>query len=1393
MKPTPKSKAKTATPAQVKQTRSETQQEPTPPWRQAATPSTSSYEARETRSTGGAYTDAYQDKDHSWQDWKKTTYSWGSSQQRLLPIQEKRAEVIPVICGTARVVCLLGETGSGKSTQVPQMILQQARAANLNARVCVTQPRRVAALNLANRVATELGESIGNSVGYRIGGESRPGYNIDFCTVGYTLQLFLNSPEEFGNYTHIILDEVHERSAESDMLCLVVRLLAQHRFQQTRLIVMSATLQSDLFARYFAPISRMPVGRVFVGARCFKVTQHFLEELPAALGRKLRCESLIMSRVKDVFGTVKPKKIDQKHCDKLHKVIIEVLEVIATPDSTILVFLPGIAEISSLWQEAKELEYRSFKIFPLHSMVPREEQELVFQEPDPGITNVVLATDIAESSITLPHVVAVIDLGLHRRVDHDATKGVASLATKWISKAAATQRSGRAGRTQPGICLRLYTKAFYDKHMHDFEPPECTSMSLDRLYLQAKQLSTQLSQSLKDLRVPRGAQELLAQLPEAPDLSRVALARQKNAELGTISNATEVAQITALGYLCLHLPLDLKLTRLVWLGAHFGVAADAVVLASVISSQDAFSMPSPLFMWEESEFVNRLRSAASARLLFDGGELSEPLMQRQLFLEWLTDFHHNEYVCGDKERVLWARRRHTMDFSYHYSLSKGRMEHVVSYVVDLSLRAHRACMPNSRAAKSLSELLFALGYTVNHRGDLAGIPVKEWRAFHPEEQAFETDTSYLKALMAAAFSDHLFIGSYGSISKDLDGSGKSAQKQVDQLQALQKLMKKHNLSARETVLFSKDQKDPGEYVEHVCGSQPRRVIQEETHTLVELSLDATSEAARWRALASRKSAPLLVSKSRLPAEFNLLSQFEKHMRELMRVQATGWTYKPVSFMHPHILRWEWMEPLYTSKGVPMRCEGMFDKKNSVGLVGSVQSVEEDKLKPVACFAVAATVRGGAAPTNCYPEAVTCLSPGHIAFVLSTTKLDLTKSQLRRFGFTTRGELAVLHRCVDLPPGCLYGSAWEKIRALRQALQKELQFEMPSKDTPVLYDSDVSWLAKDLFEAVPIKAQEANLNLDRDCSLGFLSNTTVNLLQEELPTGAVHEAFLPVADWKTLVERRQALVTKINSQVKGKAPLPPGRVEWTKGATRRSRSRRRSRREGRERSRSRRSRKRPMQAEPKEHKPQKQPRQVKASEAGLYDLVLQVIERWGIACDDEVGDERFKSAINLVLSARVFGPREVERINSQLNRQLKRPKVRPRGPGSTSNLRVPTALAELEKRNVDMVRNLNMQEGILAGEAQAQAAAGLPGRSRAVPVAEPAAEPEPGLGPDKEPEEREELEEEEPEEPQEARMVEDEADAGEAEVVDEESPASPAEVPGLAPFTPSPNGESDWED
>ncbi|CAK9019000.1 unnamed protein product [Durusdinium trenchii] len=490
------------------------------------------------------------------------------------------------------------------------------------------------------------------------------------------------------------------------------------------------------------------------------------------------------------------------------------------------------------------------------------------------------------------------------------------------------------------------------------------------------------------------------------------------------------------------------------------------------------------------------------------------------------------------------------------------MDHVVSCVVDLSwegledgdgrgkaapiplrLRTYRACMPNSLAAKGLqkyespvverAELLFGLGYSIK-KGDLAGIPWKDWRAFEPDEQAFHKDTGYLKALLAAAFSDQLLLGAYGVVKKELDLNGTVAKKQLEGFEVLQKLMKKHHLSERETMVFAKGAvEDAGAYVEFVCGSRPRQVIKEEGYVLVQLGLDAQSEAARWRKLASLPSA-MMVSPVRLPAEFNLISQFEKHMRDLARIQATaGWTYKPVTALHPHFLKWEWMEPLFTAKGQPLRCEGMLEKKNSVGVLAYVQPLTEGHLKPVASFAVAANVRGGQGPTNSYPEAVTVLSPGHIAFVLSTCKMETSKLGLRRFGFTTSGELAVLHRCVNLPSGCLYGAVWEKVRALREALRQELKFEMPSKDTPVLYDSDVTDLTWDLFQAVagPMKGEEATLALDRDGVQSVLSNTTVNLLKQELPIGVVPEAFLPVAEWPTLVQRRQELVNKINCEVK----------------------------------------------------------------------------------------------------------------------------------------------------------------------------------------------------------------------------------------------------------------------
>lgn len=1332
---------------------------------------------------GGLYSDKAAEK--------KRAYEWSHEPQvkKVLPIQEKRDEVMPVLCGDSLVVCLVGETGSGKSTQVPQMILEEARQRGGFARIAVTQPRRVAALNLAHRVASELGEQLGDSVGYRIGGDSSRGKYIDFCTVGYILQLFLNAPEEFGEYTHIVLDEVHERSAESDMLCLVVRLLAKHRFEGTRLVIMSATLQSDLFAHYFGDICRYPVGRVHVGSRCFPVKEHYLDELSRSLGKRLRCEGIINSRAKDMFGDgreKKAKRIDQRHCDKLHPIILELLEVIAKPASTILVFLPGIAEISSLWQEAKFLEEsNAFKIFPLHSMVPREEQELVFEEPDPDVTHVVLATDIAESSITLPHVVAVIDLGLHRRMDHDATKGIASLATKWISKAAATQRSGRAGRTQPGICLRLYPKQFHATAMPDFEPPESMSLSLDRLYLQAKQLSERLGRSLDGPGVPRQAAQLLAQMPEAPDLKNVELARERNAELGAISECSEDAYITALGRLCLQLPLDLKLSRLVWLGAHFGLMADAVVLASVLSSLDSFSMPSPLLMREEADFVERLRSAASARLLFDGGELSEPLMQRQLFLEWLAEFHKHHYVWGDKDKVLWARRRHTSNFSFHYSLSRGRMDHMVAHVVDLALRAYRATDPKSRAERSLSELLRGLGYVVNKKGDLAGIEWKDWKAFRHEE-AFETDARFLKALLATAFSDNLFIGGYGSVPAQVEANtGKAAKKARKELEVWQKEMETNSCPPRESLVVLKGNvEDPDGYVEFVCGTRPKAAIPLEPKEATLVHMDGfKSEASRWAPLHSRAGAPLLVSQSRLPAEFNLLSQFEKHMQELQRARITaGWTYKPVAILHPHILKWEWMHPLYTNKGLPLRCEGLFEKKNPVGLVGYVQPLVQDTVTQVACFAVAASVRGGPGPTRSYPEGVTCLSAAHLGFILASTKLDSSKFGLRRFGFTMNGALAVLHRCLQLPDGSLHRSVWEKIHALRKALRWELEANWAQwEGAKVLYDSPVFILAWDLHQAtlknhgLDLK-QQAKFEEEQDCAVERLKSTmTVDLLA----VPARPEAFLPVAEWQELARRREAIVQRINTQVRQQQQPQPqpqqrpasGRREPDRAAQRKVRSRSRSRRQtqrkksatrskkkqrslGRRSRSNRRDRKEPRRSRDKRpapaHGDSEQSKLKKVREASLFDLVKQVLERWRNATDSDLADDAFETAVRAALAGHGWLPKELQQVSELFaGAQAAASKGRRRSDasrrGAKASAHVPAALSELMSR-------LGISWRPDAGAAAAPEAPKEPEVKALEPPPEPADE-KPDEEADEEPDEETEAENKEAEEPERVEEME----------------------------------------
>eukprot|EP00929_Paragymnodinium_shiwhaense_P065800 TRINITY_DN32962_c0_g1_i1.p1 TRINITY_DN32962_c0_g1~~TRINITY_DN32962_c0_g1_i1.p1 ORF type:complete len:1408 (+),score=321.58 TRINITY_DN32962_c0_g1_i1:119-4342(+) len=1093
-----------------------------------------------------------------------------------LPIRLRADEVIPQLCAESTVCCLVGETGSGKSTQVPQMLMEEAAKNQQPIRVCVTQPRRVAALNLAKRVMEEIGEeNLGESIGYRIGGESLPGEHIDFCTTGYLLQLLLNAPEEFGRYTHIVIDEVHERSSENDLLCLVVRLLVLTANPGMRLVIMSATMQSDLFSKYFSVCTKLPVAQVFVGARCFPVEEIFLDELPSRFKGQLMCQGEVNKRIQDLFSeqNLKPdkvKRLDPRHCEKFQGIVVDVIRLIAEPGGTILVFLPGISEISSLWEEARYLEEEGgaaseIRVYPLHSMIPREEQEMVFKEPPEGVTNVVLATDIAESSITLPHVTAVIDLGLHRRVDHSSNSTFAALATKWISKAAAKQRSGRAGRTQPGVCIRMYTSTFKEKCMTDFEPPEAQAMPLHRLYLQAKQLAEKLAVSMGG-KAPGTAKDLLLGLVQPPDVARIHTARETNAEMGTICGGGEEAKITALGRLCLQLPVDLKVGRLVWLGVLYGIPADAVVLGAAFSSNEPFSSPTPLFIREEQVFVDKLRGSTSARLLFDGGSMSEPLMQRQLFLELIQQFHKEEWVYGSKAKVAKMRRQHTADFCIRYSLSRGRMEHMVSHVQELALRVHRACEPGTAIRANIEQLIQGLGYTVNNRGDLAGVRYEEWQPFQHED-VFEQDPSFLKAVMATAYSDQLLVGTYSPMGNNTIEMNETKKSKGDEhaegaamlFKRSEKILKAivdNGLDPRRTAIFSPtanatvtDPQDLLGYIELVCGMKPETDVMlleagNEKFHVVEFN----SEGINWPELVSRASNESLSSPVRLTPEFILLYQFEKSMNDAKRSnsQLQGFTYGLVPVQHPCLLKWEWLNlvPLRGGKDVKLvRSEARFDRKNAPGCMAHVEGLADGRLRKVACFATCGHLQGSEKPGRVFPSGVTALAPCHLPFVLVSANVSAHEQNLKRFAFTTSGHLALLHRTFQLPDGVIDRHKWAGIAALRDALHRELQVDEKfvadggswKGHLPSLYDSEVKDLARELFRSLPPESEgQAALEDPEEPKPRHMPYCTVELMSRTkniCPPGSP-EAFWPLATWPELHERRQVVIARLQGGSRG---------------------------------------------------------------------------------------------------------------------------------------------------------------------------------------------------------------------------------------------------------------------
>ena len=522
-----------------------------------------------------------------------------------LPIWSFKSELLQSI-SKHQVVIICGETGCGKSTQVPSLILEEELANGRPCKIYCAEPRRISAISLARRVSEELGEfknDVGTTrslVGYAIRLESQVTRQtrLIFATTGILMRM-LERADDLADVTHLILDEVHERTIDSDFLLIVLRRLMVKR-PDLRVILMSATVNAEQFSHYLegAPILTVP-------GRTFPVRTLFLEDAIETTGYRMHNDpskrDLLVEdedENRDEKGTEIKTNVDLKgysantrnvlanfneyHID--YELVLTLLETVATAkqytdySKAILVFLPGIAEIRQM--NDMLAGHRRFSqdwyVYPLHSAIPTEQQEQAFLVPPPGIRKIVLATNIAETGITIPDVTCVIDTGLHREMRFDERRQLSRLIQAFISRANAKQRRGRAGRVQNGLCFHLFTKARHDSVMAEQQTPEMLRLSLQDLVLRVKIMRL------------GGAEEILSEALDPPLAKNVRRAIDSLVDVGALRGGE---RLTPLGRQLAKLPLDVFLGKLILLGSIFKCLDTTLTIAAILSSKSPFSAP----------------------------------------------------------------------------------------------------------------------------------------------------------------------------------------------------------------------------------------------------------------------------------------------------------------------------------------------------------------------------------------------------------------------------------------------------------------------------------------------------------------------------------------------------------------------------------------------------------------------------------------------------------------------------------------------------------------------------------------------------------------------------------------------------------------------------------
>ncbi|EED21824.1 ATP dependent RNA helicase, putative [Talaromyces stipitatus ATCC 10500] len=576
-----------------------------------------------------------------WEEKMNTTsFQHMTESRKNLPVWAYKQQILDTLANHQAVI-ICSETGSGKSTQIPSFIMENELASGRECKVFVTEPRRISAISLARRVSEELGErhqDLGTNrslVGYAIRLESKISQStrLIFATTGVVVRM-LERPNEMQDITHIVLDEVHERSIDSDFLLIVLRRLLAQR-PELKVVLMSATVDAKKFANYLGgvPVLNIP-GRTFpVQVKYLEDAIHLTnyrlddsypastiidededdkssdEGLTDEMGRGLR--ATLEGYPYQTRDTV--LKFDEYRLD--YRLITRLLTAIATRQDlsqyskAILVFLPGLAEIRRLHDEigSDSTFNQGWIIHTLHSSIASEDQEKAFLVPPEGTRKIVIATNIAETGITIPDITAVIDAGKEKVMRFDEKRQLSRLVESFISRANAKQRRGRAGRVQKGICFHLFTEYRHDNKLSEQQTPEMLRLSLQDLVLRVKICNLG---------------EVENTLLEAMDPPSSKNIRRAIESLKEVKALTSAEGLTALGKQLAKLPLDVWLGKLIIYGAIFKCLDACVSIAAILSSK--------------SPFVNTIGSNSqrdAARLSFKRGD-SDLLTIYNAYLAW---------------------------------------------------------------------------------------------------------------------------------------------------------------------------------------------------------------------------------------------------------------------------------------------------------------------------------------------------------------------------------------------------------------------------------------------------------------------------------------------------------------------------------------------------------------------------------------------------------------------------------------------------------------------------------------------------------------------------------------------------------------------------------------